>query len=232
MENNKHYNIRKELRTFYNHVAESFSSTRKYWWRDLHFIKKYLKKEGKVLDFGCGNGRLVDFLEETNLDYIGVDASQKLLEIARKKYPNKSFVQIENESKLPFEDGEFDMIFAIAVFHHFTPKMADNALAEMNRILKDDGVLILTIWNLWNVKYLKFLFKSFVKGDLNLAARISFKYQEQTKWRFCYWWTKKMIQRKVKNFGFRIIESGFTFGQKKKTKKKFRRNIFIVAEKK
>lgn len=231
MENNKHYKIRKGLRAFYNDVAENFSSTRQYWWRDLHFIKKYLKKKGKVLDFGCGNGRLVDFLEETELNYTGVDTSQKLLEIAQKKYPNKSFVQIKNEGKLPFENNEFDMIFAIAVFHHFTPKMVDNALAEMNRILKDDGILVLTIWNLWNVKYLKFLFKSFAKGNFNLSTKISFKYKDQTKWRFCYWWTKKKIQKKVEKFRFETIESGFTLGQKKKTKKKFKRNIFIVAKK-
>ena len=229
---NKHSEIRKELRKFYDQVAENFSSTRKYWWRDLHFIKKYLKREGKVLDFGCGNGRLLDFLEGTKLNYTGIDASGKLIKIAQKKYPGKSFLQLENEGRLPFKDKEFDMIFSIAVFHHFTPKMADNALGEMKRILKDDGILILTIWNLWNVKYLKFLFKSFLKGSINLAARISFKYQDQIKWRFCYWWTKRGILKKMNNFEFKIIESGFTFGQKKKTKEKFKRNIFIVAGKK
>ncbi len=227
-----HYEIRKELREFYNQIAEVFSSTRKYWWRDLNFIRKYLKSEGKVLDFGCGNGRLVDFLEGTDLDYVGVDTSQKLIEIASKKYPEKSFVQIENEKVLPFDDGEFDMVFSIAVFHHFTPKMTDNALSEMNRVLKKDGVLVLTIWNLWNPKHLKFLFKSFLKGSANLGARISFKYGDQTKWRFCYWWTKKGIIRKVKTFGFKVIESGFTFGRKKKVKKEFKRNIFLVAVKK
>ncbi len=228
----KHYEIRKELKEFYNNVAEIFSSTRKYWWRDLYFIKKYLKSEGKALDFGCGNGRLLDFLKDTNLDYVGVDTSKKLIEIARKKYLDKSFVEIEDEKKLPFEDNEFDIVFAIAVFHHFTPRMADNALFEMKRVLKDDGILILTIWNLWNTKYLKFLMKSFLRGNINLAARISFKYQDEIQWRFCYWWTKKMIVKKVKNFRFEIVESGFTFGQKKKTNKKFRRNIFVVAEKK
>lgn len=226
----RNYEVRKELKEFYNNVAETFSSTRKYWWRDLHFIKKYLKSEGKVLDFGCGNGRLLEFIQNDELDYVGVDTSKKLIRIARKKYPNKSFVQISDERKLPFEDGEFDMIFAIAVFHHFTPKMADNALSEMKRVLKDDGVLVLTIWNLWNKKYLRFLLKSFLKGSVNLAARISFKYQDEVQWRFCYWWTKGMAVKKVKNFGFKVIESGFTFGQKKKTSKKFRRNIFIVAE--
>ncbi len=227
-----HYEIRKELKEFYNQIAENFSSTRKYWWRDLNFIKKYLKSEGKILDFGCGNGRLVDFLEGTELDYVGVDTSHKLIEIARKEYPSKSFVKIEDEKRLPFDDNEFDMVFSIAVFHHFTPKMTDNALMEINRVIKKDGILILTIWNLWNPKYLNFLFRSFFLGKFDLSAKISFKYKNQTKWRFCYWWTKKRITKKVKSFGFRIIDSGFTFGEKKKTKKKFKRNIFVVAEKK
>lgn len=226
-----HEHIRKGLREFYDEIAENFSSTRKYWWRDLNFIRKYLKSEGKVLDFGCGNGRLVDFLKETNLEYVGVDTSEKLVEIAKREYPTKSFLQIADEKTLPFGDEEFDMVFAIAVFHHFTPKMTDNALSEIRRVLKKDGILILTIWNLWNVKHLKFLFKSFLKGGLNLSAKVSFKYQNNTKWRFCYWWTKERIVRKVNNFKFKVVESGHTFGQNKKTKKEFKRNIFVVGTK-
>jgi ubiquinone/menaquinone biosynthesis C-methylase UbiE len=226
-----HEYIRKGLREFYDEIAENFSSTRKYWWRDLNFIRKYLKSEGKVLDFGCGNGRLVDFLKETNLEYVGVDASEKLIEIAKREYPKESFLQIENEKALPFKDAEFDMVFSIAVFHHFTPKMTDNALREIKRVLKKDGILILTIWNLWNIKHLKFLFKSFLRGNFNLSAKVSFKYRNETKWRFCYWWTKEKIVRKMKNFKFKVIDCGYTFGQSKKTKKEFKRNIFVVAGK-
>ncbi len=41
----------------------------------------------KVLDLGCGNGRLLNVLQNKNIDYIGVDNSENLLLNAQNAYP-------------------------------------------------------------------------------------------------------------------------------------------------
>lgn len=50
--------ILQETEAGYDLMAGKFSETRKYFWRGLEFIADYTKEGDKILDFGCGNGRL------------------------------------------------------------------------------------------------------------------------------------------------------------------------------
>lgn len=234
--------IRNSLQQFYDNVADKFSQTRKNWWQELNFITKYVKSEDHLLDFGCGNGRLLESLKEqekgindpdeaSNSEklserYVGVDISGRLIELAKKKYPGYKFLAIADERKLPFKDAEFDAIVAIAVFHHFTPEMAKEALVELRRILKKDGIIIITAWFLWNKKYLPFLMKSNAWGKIGLGAKISFDCQPEIFWRFCYWWSKARLQKTISQAGFQKLENGYTFD-----KNGGKRNMYFVVKK-
>lgn len=65
---------------------------------------------GRVLDAGCGYGRMCEWVK----DYTGVDFSPDFIEIAKKKYPSKVFIQADLK-ELPFKDNEFDWVVCISI---------------------------------------------------------------------------------------------------------------------
>ncbi|MBD3311306.1 MAG: methyltransferase domain-containing protein [Candidatus Magasanikbacteria bacterium] len=134
----------------YDIIALPFAQTRKFIWDDLKSLVKYSKDGYRVLDLGCGSGRLYQLFADLSIDYVGVDQSEKQLENARKKYPSGKFIMAEMRS-LPFEDSEFDVIYCIATFHHLPSRVSRlDALREMKRVLKPGGRIIFTNWNLFS----------------------------------------------------------------------------------
>lgn len=146
--------ILQETERGYDLMAEKFSQTRKHFWRGLEFIRQYAKSGDTVLDFGCGNGRLLELISDvSDIQYLGTDVSQKLVDIAKQHYqkPNVSFSKIAaGQTTLPFADNFFNTIYSIAVFHHFPSKEYRIAVAkEIYRVTKKDGYAVVTVWNLW-----------------------------------------------------------------------------------
>ena len=129
----------------YNAIAEKFSSARRNVWPEFDFLFKDVKKDERVLDLGCGNGRFCENLKNTN--YTGIDNSEKLIEIARKNYKGVDF-RIASALDIPFKENEFDKVFSFAVLHHIPKEYHNIFVKEIKRVLKDDGILILTVWNL------------------------------------------------------------------------------------
>jgi len=78
--------ILQETEVGYDMMSQKFSETRKFFWRGLEFIGDYAKDGDKILDFGCGNGRLLELFNQKNIEYFGVDVSQKLIDSAKNKY--------------------------------------------------------------------------------------------------------------------------------------------------
>lgn len=95
----------------------------------------------KVLDVGCGSGASVEYLARTqHLSAVGVDPSEFLLDLGRRKHPGITLLQGLGEN-LPFADGEM-----AAAFAECTLSLMDSELAlpEMNRVLADQGYLVIT----------------------------------------------------------------------------------------
>ena len=171
MDTSKSKKILTELEQGYDLIADKFSSTRVFMWRDLEFLKDYIGPGDKVLDFGCGNGRLVGFLENDYQELVGVDISQKLIDTATEKYSNEKtkFFKVDPElSKLPFEDNSFDVIFSIAVFHHLPSKDYRLQMAkELYRVLRPQGKLIVSVWNLWQKRFWRYHLKELGRSGLD-----------------------------------------------------------------
>ena len=225
---NKQEKIREASRNFYDKATHSFSRTRNFWWNDLNFIKEYVSEKDEVLDFGCGNGRLLELLNKTNIDYTGVDISRNLLKIATQKYPAKKFIFIDTENVLPFKNETFDKVFAIAVFHHFNPKMAKNTLSEIKRVVKKDGIVVITAWYLWETKHKKFLWRNFLTGRFTFLTNVTFEDAENTYQRPCYFWRKSQLEKIIKQNGFDVEKNGFSYDEKNNKK----RNIYFICKKK
>jgi len=132
----------------YNSFAGQFSQTREYLWDDIKPLLKYIKENDKVLDIGCGNGRLYHVLKEKQILYTGFDLSEELIKIAKTKYPEASFV-VGDMKKLPFLAESFDVVFCIAAFHHLAiAEERLQTLREMKRVVKTGGKILLVNWNL------------------------------------------------------------------------------------
>ncbi|MEI7621638.1 MAG: class I SAM-dependent methyltransferase, partial [Candidatus Moraniibacteriota bacterium] len=159
--------ILNETEVGYDLISQKFSQTRKHFWRRLEFLADYVKTGNKVLDWGCGNGRLLELLAGKDFEYRGVDVSQKLIEFAKQKYQGEKIIfakinnfakpelnsvpELSSEKKVTlFEADSFDNIFSIAVFHHFPSASYRQEIAEQFfRLTKKDGRVIITVWHLW-----------------------------------------------------------------------------------
>jgi len=104
--------------------------------------------EGKrVLDFGCGAGRVLSgFLEEAGrAEFHGCDPDARSVAWARKHLdpPVHVFENTAAPSRLPFEDGSLDLIYAVSVFSHLADGWS-GWLAELHRCLAPGGFLLAT----------------------------------------------------------------------------------------
>lgn len=109
-------------------------------------LKQFLtlgNRPGKVLDAGCGSGEFEGFIKGLGFDVVGIDTSQAAIEQAKRLYPETNFHRVSLEDRLPFSDGEFDAIWSTEVLEHLFNVHA--SLSELNRVLDQGGVLILTV---------------------------------------------------------------------------------------
>lgn len=97
----------------------------------------------KILDLGCGYGFYTDYFRSIGANAIGVDASEKMLEIARKRYPLAEFLAMDITKPLAFEKKQFDIVFSNQVFMDI--ENIDNVFSECNRVLKTGGILYYSI---------------------------------------------------------------------------------------
>jgi ubiquinone/menaquinone biosynthesis C-methylase UbiE len=134
------------VREQYNKMAAVYDRVwSRYICRSLSFLKDWVQLDPLhiVLDVACGTGtfeRLV-LLEQPTRSIVGVDLSEKMLEIAAQKcrdYPNASV------AALPFADRSFDVVVSASAFHYFENPTA--ALIEMRRVLKPEGELTILDW--------------------------------------------------------------------------------------
>lgn len=95
----------------------------------------------RVLDIGCGTGFTLTQLPK-GAQGVGLDFSATALELAARRATGASLVR-GSAYELPFEDSSFDAVMALDVLEH----LEDDALAarEMRRVLKPDGVAIVTV---------------------------------------------------------------------------------------
>lgn len=109
-------------------------------------IKDKLKdnKPLRILEIGAGVGTAtLDFSKSFNFSsYTVTDVSAPYLNVARSRFndPRFDFVQTAGES-LPFESGQFDLVFSVYLFHELPSSVREMVLAESQRVLKDGGIM-------------------------------------------------------------------------------------------
>ncbi|MEO6693949.1 MAG: class I SAM-dependent methyltransferase [Ignavibacteria bacterium] len=111
----------------------------------------------KVLDFGCGAGRMIRWLKpySNECEIWGTDISSDHIFWAKKYLrPPFNFATTTTIPHLPFEDSYFDFIYAGSVFTHIDD-LAESWLLELRRILNKNGRLFITIQEKNSIKIIQ-----------------------------------------------------------------------------
>lgn len=100
-------------------------------------------KNKDVLDVACGEGYGTYLLGNVSSSIVGVDIDEATVAFANRNYAkdNVSFVRAPAQS-IPFEDKSFDVIVSFETIEHF--EQHDEFLSEICRLLRDDGVLVIS----------------------------------------------------------------------------------------
>ena len=134
------------------------------------FAKEWVS--GKVvLDAACGEGYGSNILSEGARKVVGLDLDANAIIHAKQKYGSDivSFVEgsIEN---LPFKDNTFDVVVSFETIEHVNGEIQESFLSEIKRVLKPDGILIMSTPN-------KKVYTDLVKGS-NPFHKKEFYFQE------------------------------------------------------
>ncbi|MBU4360657.1 class I SAM-dependent methyltransferase [Candidatus Parcubacteria bacterium] len=217
----------------YNNIATSFSDSRNDNWPEVEsLVKKYIKnpdvKSGsrprvgikiKILDLGCGNGRLIQLLKDyKNIFYTGLDNSEKLINKAEKYKSNQiKFILSDILNLNQFTSESFDKIFMIASFNHIpSQELQQKVMANLYRILKNNGILIMTNWNLWQIHAKKNIWQYKFKHNYQIPnSKHKLKFKEvltlwQNKYPLYYnAFTLRELKKLFTDAGFKILKNNY-----------------------
>jgi len=134
----------KDVIDVYDKIAEAYAE--KFPDENEH-IEKFLNllPEGsKILDVGCGHGPDAMLAVKKGFEVVGIDASAKMIEIAKKNCPKGSFKACGIE-EMDFESDSFDGIIAAFFLIHIQKKDIPNIMEIFHNILKDDGLIYIAL---------------------------------------------------------------------------------------
>lgn len=148
----------------------------------MGFIKNNKLDKGRILDVGCGTGLLLEYMDIDPKNYVGVDISDRMCSIARKKFPKHEFVDKNFLDYNVDDNKKFDNI--ISIFGALTYIEDPDALInQLKTLLKDNGNIFLMIYNADNHKPL-------FEKDVNISH---------------YKWDSKIAKRYFKDFKCEIV---------------------------
>ena len=194
----------------FDSIADHFDKTRNRPWKE---VEEFLENtSGKTIDIGCGNGRHSRVALENNHEVTCLDASMKLLKIAKKKLKGKSDLVRSGIKNMPFKNGSFDNSIYIAAIHHLQEGRVQS-LKETRRILKTSGNMMVSSWareqDRWELdEDEQDVIVPWTREDGEIINRYYHLYRLED------------LKEDVEKAGFRIIESFYSKG-----------NNYVIAEK-
>ena len=138
---------RDALRDTYDRIAVDWARDHESdrWWRDCTVrFASLLPKGARVLDAGCGPGQKAKFFQDRGMHVLGIDFSERLLEIARQTATASEFrlLDLRDIAALP---ETFDGVFAQASLLHIPKAETFSVMAGMVSRLVPRGLLYIAV---------------------------------------------------------------------------------------
>lgn len=109
-----------------------------------------LSAGARVLDAGCGTGHQVADMVNAGFNAVGVEPSPEMRRRAKALNPGVDVVD-GSITDLPFDDASFDAVIALEVLRYLPRSDNLAAYREMHRVLRPDGMIIVTMVNRWAI---------------------------------------------------------------------------------
>jgi len=150
-------------------------------WRLCPFeqIEKYIPKEGRVIDIGCGYGLLANFLtlKSNRRDVTGIDLSGKRISAAQKTTGDRNKIRFKLVNVLDLRLGKYCAMVMSDFLHHINYKAQEELLARCYQKIPSGGLLI--IEEVDNRPLWKYWFNTTVDKILNIGEGIFFRNQRE-----------------------------------------------------
>jgi 2-polyprenyl-3-methyl-5-hydroxy-6-metoxy-1,4-benzoquinol methylase len=160
-------------------------------------FKKYFRKNARILDYGSGPGFFIPYLLRKKTRVTALEFSQNSLDIINQKFSgNQGFMGAYSAEKLVSQKLQFDTITLIEVIEHLDDHYLDITFKNIQKLLADDGILIITTPNDEDLS------KSFI-----LCPETNTLFH---RWQHVRTWNIKSLRKYLEESGFRIINIGFT----------------------
>ncbi|RYZ21325.1 MAG: class I SAM-dependent methyltransferase [Chitinophagaceae bacterium] len=156
------------------------------------------RKDRKILDIGCGNGWLTNYLIENGFDAYGTDASVSGIEIAKRKNPNRFFVQDLTKDDLPDEliNIRYDTIISTEVIEHlYSPRKYLDFCKQILERSSGGELIISTPYH----GYLKNI-------ALSLTGKMDKHFTVLRDGGHIKFWSEKTLSTVLQEKGFKIIQ--------------------------
>jgi ubiquinone/menaquinone biosynthesis C-methylase UbiE len=124
-------------------TEEDFRQSGRDTYKRLIAEDKLLKGGESILDFGCGTGRLTEFMAKDFKRVVGTDISATMIARGKQRLKNLKNVELleTDGHSIPLPDSSLDYVFSYLVFQHFkTRKMVENAFKNIYRVLTPRGI--------------------------------------------------------------------------------------------
>jgi 2-polyprenyl-3-methyl-5-hydroxy-6-metoxy-1,4-benzoquinol methylase len=129
---------------------------------------------GWVLDVGCGDGRISLEKALDGCEVVGIDSSAEMIEAASLYRENFEFehhpeFEVMNGKNIEYSDDTFDLVVCTETLEHMTEDDMVIVISEIKRVLKPDGIILVTVPNQNRVSGTKKYphLQSFVRDDFH-----------------------------------------------------------------
>ena len=140
-------------RRSYERRADSYDSDRlandaqRLWYtHDIEVLDELLPRHARILEVACGTGRMTIPLAATPRTLVGLELAGSMLRQAVNKAPAEAWLQ-GNAAQLPFRDNSFDALYGVRFLNLFSVAQLPTLCAELTRVVRPGGVLVLQISN-------------------------------------------------------------------------------------
>ena len=99
-------------------------------------------KESRIIELGCGEGFISEYLLKNGYNVLSTDISEYVLAKLKSRVPEASVRKLDLNQMLPFNDGSFDIIIADLCLHYFSSDETFRILKELKRVLSKGGHLL------------------------------------------------------------------------------------------